>query len=60
MEMQQIEISDEMLLSEQAIARAMQAQVKAWMAAKPDRRSTTDDGIPVVRRRRAKASYHGR
>jgi hypothetical protein len=61
MEMLQIEISDEMLLSEQAIARSMQAQVKGWMAAKPDRRSTTDnDGIPVVRRRRAKASYHGR
>jgi hypothetical protein len=59
MEMQQIEISEEMLPSEQAIARAMQAQVKAWMAAKPDRRSTTDDGIPVVRWPRAKASCHG-
>jgi len=57
--MQQIEISDEML-SEEDIARAMQAQLNAWMAAKSDRRSTTADGIPVVRRRRAKASYHGR
>jgi hypothetical protein len=37
----------------------MQAQVKVWMAAKPDGRSTTDEGIPVVRRRRAKASYRG-
>jgi hypothetical protein len=44
---------------EQVFARAIQAQVKAWMAAKPNRRSTTDDSIPVVRRRRPKAVNRG-
>ena len=33
-------------------ARALQAQVHAWMAAKLDSRSETDSGVPVVRRRR--------
>lgn len=38
--------------TDQAIAEALRAQVQAWMAAKPDRGSTTDTGVPVVRRRR--------
>jgi hypothetical protein len=41
--------------ADQAFARAIEAQAKAWLAARPDRRGTTDDGIPVVRRRRPKA-----
>ena len=39
-------------LSDQAVAEALRAQVQAWKAAKPDRRSTTETGVPVVRRRR--------
>jgi hypothetical protein len=56
--MQRIELSDEMLPSDQVFARAMQAQVKAWVAARRDRRSATDEGISVVRRRRPKTSCH--
>ncbi|MCS3585614.1 hypothetical protein [Bradyrhizobium elkanii] len=41
-------------LSDQAIAEALRAQVQAWKAAKPDRRSVTDTGVPVVRRRRVR------
>jgi hypothetical protein len=58
--MQQIETSDGTTLpSEQAFARAIEAQMKAWLAAKPDRRGATDDGVPAVRRRLAKASRCG-
>jgi hypothetical protein len=32
--------------ADQAFARAIEAQAKAWMAARPDRRDTTDDGYP--------------
>jgi hypothetical protein len=39
-------------LSDQAITQALRAQVQAWRAAKPDRRSATDTGVPVVRPRR--------
>jgi hypothetical protein len=54
--MQQIDTFDgKTIPSEQAITRNLQAQVKAWMAAKPDRCGTTDDGVVVVRRRRPKA-----
>ena len=53
--MERIEFSaGKTLPSEQVFARKLQTQVRAWMAAKPDRRSTTDSGVPVVRRRRTK------
>lgn len=42
--------------SDQAIVRALQAQVQAWRATKPDRRSVTDTGVPVVRLRRMQPS----
>jgi hypothetical protein len=58
--MHQIETSGGMTMpSERALARAIQAQVKAWMEAKQERRGTTDDGVVVVRRRRARAARHG-
>jgi hypothetical protein len=43
-------------ISGQAIVRALQAQVQAWKAAKPDRRRSTDSGVPVVGLRRAQPS----
>jgi hypothetical protein len=36
-------------LSEQAIAQTLQAQVKAWKTAKPERRGATEAGVPVIR-----------
>jgi hypothetical protein len=45
--------------ADQAFARAIAAQAKAWLAARPDRCGTTDDGIPVVRRRRPEARSRG-
>jgi hypothetical protein len=42
--------------SEQAAARALRAQVQAWMEARRDRRSVTDAGVPVVRVRRGRRS----
>jgi hypothetical protein len=42
-------------------AQPLEAEVRAWMAGKPDnRRSVTDGGVPVVRRRRMqRSSQHG-
>jgi hypothetical protein len=38
-------------------AQALEAEVRAWMAGKSDsRRSVTDSGVPVVRRRRMQRS----
>lgn len=46
-------------LSEQAFAQLLEAQVEDWTAARPNRRITTDDGVPVVRRRRASVVRRG-
>jgi hypothetical protein len=47
------------LRPEQAFSRALQAQMRAWIAAKPDRRSKTDDGVLIVRRRRRNLGVAG-
>lgn len=33
-------------------ARKLQAQARDWQSAKPDNRTSTDGGVPVVRRRK--------
>jgi hypothetical protein len=54
--MQRIRTSDgKTLLPEQTFARALLAPLETRTRSKQNRRSDTDDGVPLVRRRRPKA-----